>query len=100
MKIRMLTSIAGNADPRYGLDSFSFAPNAVVDVHKNLAAAWIASGAAEKVKGNAATPEAAEAEPVAEAAAESANEAPAETVAESAAEPATEAPAETVQEGA
>lgn len=50
MKIRMLVSIAGNADARYGLGDFSFAAGQVVDVDKVLAAAWIAAGNAEKPK--------------------------------------------------
>ena len=54
----MLTSIAGNADARYGLADFSFAPNDVVDLDKTLAASWIDAGHAEKVK--AARPEAAQ----------------------------------------
>jgi hypothetical protein len=43
MKIRILQSIAGHAEPRYGLADFSFPPGAVVDVQEDLAKAWIAS---------------------------------------------------------
>jgi hypothetical protein len=51
MKIRILTSIGGNAEPMYGLPEFSFSPGEVVDLDKSLAAAWIAAGHAESVKG-------------------------------------------------
>jgi len=53
MKIRMLVSIAGNADERYDIGDFSFGAGQVVDVHKTLAAAWIDSGNAEKAKASA-----------------------------------------------
>lgn len=47
-KIKMLTSIAGNADPRYDLThDFSFEVGKVYDVHAALAQAWIAGGIAE-----------------------------------------------------
>ncbi len=46
MQITMQTSIAGHADPRYGLPDFGFAPGQVVDVHPDLAAAWVAAGIA------------------------------------------------------
>ena len=51
MKIKMLQSIAGHADPHHGLANFSFPPGCVVDVAEPLAKAWIASDiaiAAEK----------------------------------------------------
>jgi hypothetical protein len=50
MKVKMLTSIAGNANPRYDLPEHSFAPQQVVDLHPQLAAAWIHSGIAEEVE--------------------------------------------------
>lgn len=47
MKVRMTVSIAGNAEPRYELPEFSFAPGDEVELHPELAAAWIAAGHAE-----------------------------------------------------
>lgn len=49
MKVRMLVSIAGHAEPLYKLPEFAFSPGDVVDVDKKLAAAWIEGGVAEKV---------------------------------------------------
>lgn len=50
MKVRMRVSIAGNPEPRYGLaTSFSFAPGDEVDLHPDLAAAWLANGHAEEI---------------------------------------------------
>lgn len=49
MKIKIKQSIAGNADESYGLESFSFAPGQVVEIHDELAAAWLASEVAEPV---------------------------------------------------
>ena len=46
MKVKILTSIAGHADPRYDLRDFSFRPGEEADVHDELAAAWIESGVA------------------------------------------------------
>lgn len=42
MKIKMLQSIAGHAEPRYRLADFGFAPGAVLEIHDELAKAWIA----------------------------------------------------------
>lgn len=50
MRVRMLISIAGNAEPNYGLPEFSFAPGDTPDLHKDLAKAWIAAGHAEKFR--------------------------------------------------
>ena len=48
MKIRMLTSIAGHADPANGLDDdFSFKPGELLELDEPLAEAWIAAGHAE-----------------------------------------------------
>jgi len=47
VKVEMLTSIAGNPEPRYGLDDFAFSPGQVVDLHPDLARAWIAGGLAK-----------------------------------------------------
>jgi len=55
MRVRMLTSIAGNANPLYGLGEFSFAPGDTPDLHKDLAKAWIACGHAEKLRKDAST---------------------------------------------
>jgi hypothetical protein len=49
MKVRMRVSVAGNPEPRYDLASFSFAPGDEVDLHPELAAAWLASGHAEEI---------------------------------------------------
>ena len=43
MKIKIIQSIAGHAEPRYRLRDFSFPPGAVVDVVPFLAQAWLAS---------------------------------------------------------
>lgn len=48
----MLVSIAGHADPQYGLADFSFGVGEVVELDKTLAAAWIDAGHAEKAKGS------------------------------------------------
>jgi hypothetical protein len=51
MKIKFLTAIAGNADPRYDLDrSWSFFPGEVATVHKELAGHWIKAGIAVPVE--------------------------------------------------
>lgn len=47
MKVRMLVSIAGHAEPIYELGDFSFAPGDEVELHPALAQAWIESGHAE-----------------------------------------------------
>ena len=49
IKIKLLTSIAGNAEPAYDQAEFGYAPGQIVEVHPNLAAAWIGSGLAEAV---------------------------------------------------
>ena len=48
-KIRMKTSIAGNAEPMYDLRDFAFGPGQEVEVDERLAGNWIASGVAEAV---------------------------------------------------
>ena len=53
MKVRMLISIGGHAEPAYNHPEFSYSPGDVVDIDKTLAAAWIAAGHAEPVKGKA-----------------------------------------------
>lgn len=49
-KIRIKTSIAGNAEPEYGLAPFSFRPGEELEVDTRLATHWIASGVAEAVE--------------------------------------------------
>lgn len=49
MKVRMLVSIAGLAEPLYDLPEFSFAPGDEVRLHPDLAKAWIDCGHAEEV---------------------------------------------------
>lgn len=48
MKVRILTSICGHAEPMYDLPDFCFAVGDVVDLHDGLASAWIKSGIAEE----------------------------------------------------
>jgi hypothetical protein len=43
MKIKIVQSIAGHTEPRYGLADFSFPPGAVVEVQPELGRAWIAA---------------------------------------------------------
>jgi hypothetical protein len=50
MKVRILEPIAGNADERYGLADFSFRPGEEVELHDDLAAAWIEAGRAAAVE--------------------------------------------------
>lgn len=48
MEVKILTSIAGHAEPKYDLHhSFSFVAGETATLHPDLAAAWIASGIAE-----------------------------------------------------
>lgn len=52
MKIKLLTSIAGNADPANGLErDFAFAHGEVVEVADGLGRKWIGSNLAEAVSG-------------------------------------------------
>lgn len=46
VKVRMTTSIAGNPEPLYDLDGFSFQPEQIVELHPDLAKAWLTSGLA------------------------------------------------------
>jgi len=56
MKIQIIQSIAGHADPRYDLADFSFAPGSVIEINDFLAEAWVASGVAIKAaKGDKVT---------------------------------------------
>ena len=50
MKIVILQSIAGNAEPMYNQPEFGYAPGQIVEVDDGLAKAWIASGIASKAK--------------------------------------------------
>jgi hypothetical protein len=50
MKVTILQSIAGNAEPLYGLPEFSFRPGETVELNDDLAKTWIASGIAAKAK--------------------------------------------------
>lgn len=56
MKVRMLVSIAGGAEPLYGLEEFSFRPGEEVDLDDTLAGHWIAAGHASAVKAPAPSP--------------------------------------------
>ena len=50
IKVKMLTSIAGNANPVYDLPDHGYQFGQVVELHPDLAALWIASGKAEAVE--------------------------------------------------
>jgi hypothetical protein len=47
IKVRILQSIAGHAEPMYDLPDFGFAPGQVVLIDERLAGNWISSGVAE-----------------------------------------------------
>ena len=49
-KVKMLTGIAGNANPAYDLPEHSYQPEQIVDLHPDLAGYWIAAGIAEAHK--------------------------------------------------
>jgi hypothetical protein len=57
IKVRMVVSIAGNAEPLYDLEAFSFQPEQIVELHAGLARAWIASGNAKPVDFSEPEPE-------------------------------------------
>jgi hypothetical protein len=46
-KLKMLMSVAGNADARYDLPAFAYKKGQIVELHSELAKSWIASGRAE-----------------------------------------------------
>ena len=46
-KVKMLTGIAGNANPVYDLPEHSYQPEQIVELHSDLAGYWIAGGIAE-----------------------------------------------------
>jgi len=46
-KLKMLMSVAGNADARYDLPAFAYKKGQIVELHPELAKSWIASGRAE-----------------------------------------------------
>ena len=50
MKIVILQSIAGLADPTYDQPEFGYAPGQVLEVSEALAKAWIAGAIAAKAK--------------------------------------------------
>lgn len=47
IKVKLLTSIAGHSEERYDQPDFGYAPGQVVELHPELATAWIGSGLAE-----------------------------------------------------
>ena len=49
VKVKMLTGIAGNANPAYDLPEHGYSPEEIVELHPYLAERWIASGLAEAV---------------------------------------------------
>ena len=50
IKVKMLTSIAGLANPDYDLPEHGYTVGDIVELHPQLAEAWIQSGTAEAVK--------------------------------------------------
>jgi hypothetical protein len=44
IKVKLLTSIAGHSDEQYDQPDFGYAPGEVVELHPNLAAAWVSLG--------------------------------------------------------
>lgn len=50
IKVKMLTGVAGNANPVYDLPAHGYQPDEIVEVHPELAKFWFASGLAEPVK--------------------------------------------------
>jgi hypothetical protein len=49
IRVKMLVSIGGLAESKYGLEDFSFEPGQIVELHPNLARSWIAGGLAEAI---------------------------------------------------
>jgi hypothetical protein len=47
IKVKLLTSIAGHSDEKYDQPDFGYAPGQEVELHPDLAAAWVSSGLAE-----------------------------------------------------
>jgi hypothetical protein len=47
IKVKLLTSIAGHSDERYDQPDFGYAPGQEVELHPDLATAWVSSGLAE-----------------------------------------------------
>lgn len=56
VKVEMLVSIAGLPDPQYGLGEFGFGTGQIVELHPDLARAWIACGHAKSVEPVMAAP--------------------------------------------
>lgn len=53
VRVRMKTSIAGHAMPQYELEDFAFNPLQVVELHPELAAAWLNAGHCEPMSKSA-----------------------------------------------
>lgn len=68
MRVQIIQSIAGHADPRYNLPDFGFRPGEVTEIHDTLAGHWIASGVAEAAPAAAKTPKPAKASKIPEVA--------------------------------
>lgn len=63
VKVEMLTSIAGLPEPRYGLGDFGFSTGQIVELHPDLARAWISGGLAKALDVAAPVPESTSLEP-------------------------------------
>lgn len=57
IKVKMLVSVAGNADERYDLPSHGYGAGQIIELHPELAASWIASGRAAAFVEKATEPE-------------------------------------------
>lgn len=49
ISVQILKSIAGLANPDYGMPEFGYTPGEIVELHPDLASKWIASGIAKAV---------------------------------------------------
>lgn len=56
VKVKMLTGIAGLANPAYDLPEHSYAPEQIVMLHPKLAEAWVAGGIAQGVREKPSAP--------------------------------------------
>lgn len=77
IKVKMLTGIAGRANPLYDLPDHGYQPDEIVDLHPELAKFWFAAGIAEPVAKEPKVPKAKTEEPAPPAPAAPAPAAPA-----------------------
>lgn len=71
VKVKMLTGIAGLANPAYDLPEHSYAPEEIVMLHPKLASAWIDGGIAKAIEEDEAEVPASEIDATSEVAAKS-----------------------------